>query len=129
MTAILPTAQADSRTLTVRIELANSGGRLRPGMFATAHLGGESQPALLVPSEAVIRTGKRDLVMLAGADGRYQPVEVEVGRAAGGQTQILAGLAEGQKVVASGQFLLDSEASLTGIGATPLSPSAAGPGR
>jgi len=129
VTAILPTAQADSRTLTVRVELPNPGGRLRPGMFATAHLGGQREPALLVPSEAVIRTGKRDLVMLAGADGRYQPVEVEVGRVAGGQTQILAGLGEGQKVVASGQFLLDSEASLTGIGATPLSPSAAGSGR
>ena len=119
---ILPTAQADSRTLTVRVELPNRQGRLRPGMFATVHLGGESQSALLVPSEAVIRTGKRDLVMLAGTDGRYQPVEVQVGRSGGGQTQILAGLAEGQKVVASGQFLLDSEASLTGIDARPLGP-------
>ena len=120
---ILPTAQAESRTLTVRVELPNRQGRLRPGMFATVHLGGESQPALLIPSEAVIRTGKRDLVMVAGTDGRYQPVEVKVGRVGGGQTQILAGLVDGQKVVASGQFLLDSEASLTGIGARPLSAS------
>jgi len=117
---ILPTAQAQSRTLTVRVELPNPGGRLRPGMFATAHLSGESQPALLVPSEAVIRTGTRNLVMLSGADGRYRPVEVELGRQAGDQTQILAGLSEGQKVVASGQFLLDSEASLAGIQARPL---------
>ena len=120
VTAILPTAQADSRTLTARVELANRGDRLRPGMFATAHLGGESSPAVLVPSEAVIQTGARSLVMVAGADGRYQPVEVKVGRQAGHQTQILAGLSEGQKVVASGQFLLDSEASLSGVRARPL---------
>ena len=126
VTAILPTAQADSRTLTARIELANRGDRLRPGMFATAHLGGEANPALLVPSEAVIQTGKRNLVMVAEARGRYQPVEVEVGRQGGGQTQILAGLDEGQKVVASGQFLLDSEVSLSGIGAKPLQGAAAG---
>jgi Cu(I)/Ag(I) efflux system membrane fusion protein len=118
--AVLPTAQADSRTLTVRIELPNPGGRLRPGMFATVHLGGDGGSGLLVPSEAVIRTGKRDLVMLAARDGRYRPAEVRLGREAGGKTEILAGLAEGDKVVASGQFLLDSEASLGGIDARPL---------
>lgn len=118
--AILPTAQTDSRTLTVRIELGNRGGRLRPGMFANVSLGGDAQPALLVPSEAVIRTGTRTLVMLATGDGRYHPAEVKAGRDAGGQTEILAGLAEGEKVVASGQFLLDSEASLTGIAVRPI---------
>ena len=118
--AILPTAQAESRTLTVRIELPNRGGRLRPGMFATVHLTGDPGGGLLVPSEAVIRTGKRDLVMVAMAGGRYRPVEVQLGREGSGKTQILAGLAEGQKVVASGQFLLDSEASLTGIEPTPI---------
>ena len=118
--AVLPTAQADSRTLTVRIELANRGGRLRPGMFATVHLGGTPQLALLVPSEAVIRTGKRTLVMLAGGKGRFRPAEVRTGREAGGQTEIIAGLADGEKVVASGQFLLDSEASLTGVAARPI---------
>jgi Cu(I)/Ag(I) efflux system membrane fusion protein len=118
--AIVPTAQAESRTLTVRIELPNRGGRLRPGMFATVHLGGEGGSGLLVPSEAVIRTGKRDLVMVAGPGGRYRPVEVRLGREGGGRTEILAGLAEGQKVVASGQFLLDSEASLGGVDAKPL---------
>ena len=118
--AVLPTAQADSRTLTVRIELANRDGRLRPGMFATVHLGDTSRPALLVPSEAVIRTGKRTLVMLANGKGRFRPAEVRIGREATGQTEILAGLAPGEKVVASGQFLLDSEASLTGIAARPI---------
>jgi Cu(I)/Ag(I) efflux system membrane fusion protein len=118
--AVLPTAQADSRTLTVRIELPNRSGRLRPGMFATVALGGDAKPALLVPSEAVIRTGTRTLVMLAAGDGRYHPAEVRIGRDSGGQTEILAGLSPGEKVVASGQFLLDSEASLTGIAVRPI---------
>ena len=118
--AILPTAQADSRTLTVRIELVNRGGRLRPGMFAQVALGGDARPALLVPSEAVIRTGTRTIVMLATGDGRYHPAEVRAGREGGGQTEILEGLAVGEKVVASGQFLLDSEASLTGIAVRAL---------
>ena len=118
--AILPTAAADSRTLTVRVELANRGGRLRPGMFATVALGGDSSPALLVPSEAVIRTGTRSIVMLEMGDGRYHPAEVATGREGGGKTEILRGLTAGEKVVASGQFLLDSEASLTGIAVRPL---------
>jgi len=118
--AILPTAQADSRTLTVRIELTNRGGRLRPGMFASVALGGDARAALLVPSEAVIRTGTRSIVMLAKGDGRYHPAEVRAGREGGGQTEILEGLAVGEKVVASGQFLLDSEGSLTGIAVRPL---------
>ncbi len=118
--AILPSAQADSRTITVRIELANRGGRLRPGMFAQVALGRTGSAALLVPSEAVIRTGTRTIVMLATGNGRYQPAEVRIGREGGGQTEILEGLAVGEKVVASGQFLLDSEASLTGIPARKL---------
>ena len=120
--AILPTAAADSRTLTVRIELANRGGRLRPGMFAVVALGGDAKPTLLVPSEAVIRTGTRSIVMLEKGDGRYHPAEVITGREGGGKTEILQGLAPGEKVVASGQFLLDSEASLTGLTVRPLEP-------
>jgi Cu(I)/Ag(I) efflux system membrane fusion protein len=120
VTAILPQAQAESRTLTARIELPNAGGRLRPGMFATVRFAGASQPALLVPSEAVIRTGRRTLVMLAGVRGTFQPAEIRAGREAGGQTEVLAGLSEGEQVVASGQFLLDSEASLSGLAARPV---------
>lgn len=119
--AILPETQADSRTLTVRIELPNRGGRLRPGMFATVSFGGSTQPALLVPSEALIRTGKRTLVMLALDKGRYRPAEVQTGRGSGDDTEILAGLSEGEKVIASGQFLIDSEASLSGVQARPIS--------
>lgn len=120
VSAILPQTQADSRTLTVRIELPNRGGRLRPGMFATVSFGGATQPALLVPSEALIRTGKRTLVMLALDKGRYRPAEVQTGREAGDDTEILAGLSEGERIVASGQFLIDSEASLSGVQARPI---------
>jgi Cu(I)/Ag(I) efflux system membrane fusion protein len=125
VTAILPSVQETSRTLTARIELPNRGGRLRPGMFATVSFTGDGRSALLVPSEAVIRTGRRALVMLAQEGGRYLPAEVEVGREAGGQSEILAGLAAGEKVITSGQFLIDSEASLSGIQARPLDPAAA----
>lgn len=125
--AILPQAQAESRTLTARIELPNPGGRLRPGMFATVQFGGRAEPALLVPTEAVIRTGRRTLVMLAGPGGTYRPADVRVGREAGGRTEVLAGLSEGEQVVASGQFLLDSEASLSGVAARPVGETPPGP--
>ncbi len=118
--AILPQTNSETRTLTVRVELANASERLRPGMFATVRFGGASQSALLVPSEAVIRTGRRTLVMVAQPGGRYQAAEVRTGREAGGRTEILQGLTEGERVVASGQFLLDSEASLSGVQARPL---------
>ena len=120
VTAILPQTDAASHTLTARIELANPGGQLKPGMFASAQFNGTAQPALLVPSEAVIRTGRRSLVMIAQPGGRYAPAEVRIGREGGGKTEILAGLSEGEKVVASGQFLIDSEASLSGIQARPV---------
>jgi Cu(I)/Ag(I) efflux system membrane fusion protein len=120
VSAILPQADTASHTLTVRAELANRGGRLRPGMFATVSLNQGSREALLVPSEALIRTGARTLVMLAEPDGRYRPAEVRTGAESNGRTEVLAGLREGEKIVASGQFLIDSEASLTGVQARPV---------
>jgi Cu(I)/Ag(I) efflux system membrane fusion protein len=113
--AVLPTAQSETRTITFRVELNNPRLLLRPGMFATVHLGQAVHGALLVPSESVIRTGKRTLVILALPSGRYHPAEVSIGREENSQTEILAGLSEGEKVVTSGQFLIDSEATLTGI--------------
>lgn len=113
--AVLPTAQSETRTITFRIELRNPRLLLRPGMFATVHLGEATHAALLVPSESVIRTGKRTLVILALPGGRYQPAEVSVGRDENGQTEVVAGLSAGERVVTSGQFLIDSEATLTGL--------------
>src|SRR5690606_29950846 len=69
---------------------------------------------LIIPAEAAIQTGRRTVVIVAGDDGRYVPTEVELGRRAGNRTEVRQGLSEGQRVVASGQFLIDSEASLTG---------------
>ena len=120
ITAILPTAQADSRTLTARIELANRRGQLRPGMFAKVNFGQDGLARLLVPSEAIIRTGTRTLVMLALPGGRYRPAEIRIGREGGGKTEVLAGLTANERVVASAQFLLDSEASLAGVAARPI---------
>lgn len=114
--ALLPSADLQTRTLTVRSELPNPDGKLRPGMFAAVRLNSRiEQPTLLVPSEAVIRTGKRSLVMLAEHEGRYQPTEVQIGREAEGRVEVISGLSEGQEVVVSGQFLIDSEASLQGV--------------
>ncbi|MNF65069.1 Cation efflux system protein CusB precursor [compost metagenome] len=116
VSTILPETNPDSRTLRVRVELANPDGRLRPGLTAQVSLNRSTgQSVLWVPSEAVIRTGRRALVMLAEDAGRYRPVEVQLGQESDGKTAIVGGLDEGQKVVTSGQFLLDSEASLKGI--------------
>ncbi|PYG97848.1 efflux RND transporter periplasmic adaptor subunit, partial [Arthrobacter stackebrandtii] len=111
----------------LRIELPNKDGRLRPGMTAQVSLrpGENADDSLLLPAEAVIRTGKRDLVMVAEDQGRFRPIEVVLGQENGGQVAILKGLQAGQKVVASGQFLIDSEASLKGIEATTASDSPA----
>lgn len=113
--AVLPETNVDSRTLRVRIELPNRNGRLKPGMFAQVRLeAGSSAPVLLLPSEAVIRTGARNVVLVALEDSRFQPVEVKLGQEADGKVVVLEGLSEGQKIVASGQFLIDSEANLKG---------------
>lgn len=118
--AILPTAQDASRTITVRAELPNPDGRLKPGMFAQVSLEPERRRALLIPSEAIIRTGRRTIVMLKQEGRGFAPAEVRIGREASGRTEVLAGLAPGEDVVTSGQFLLDSEASLTGLNIRPV---------
>jgi len=114
--ALLPEVNPATRTLKARMELANPGARLVPGMFVRMSFADERQgKTLLVPTEAIIQTGKRTLVMLAEEDGRFRPAEVLTGIEAGGQTEIRQGLQAGQRVVLSGQFLIDSEASLKGI--------------
>ena len=113
VSAILPEVNATTRTLTARIELANSGGRLVPGMFATIDFAPTRRTdAVLVPSEGVIRTGKRTVVIVAQGNGRFAPVEVETGIESRGQTEIRKGVRDGDSVVVSGQFLIDSEANL-----------------
>ena len=118
---LLPEVNAATRTVRARIRVNNPGGRLLPGMFAAVRLGGGDQrAAIVVPSEAVIATGARKLVMIAGAGGRFAQREVETGMEARVDgidvTEIRRGVEAGEKVVVSGQFLFDSEASLKSTG-------------
>lgn len=117
VSALLPEVDVATRTLKARIELANPQGELVPGMFATVSLAGTTHAdALLVPAEAVIRTGRRSVVFVADEAGNFSPADVVTGLESRGEIEILSGLEAGQKVVASGQFLVDSEASLKGVG-------------
>jgi Cu(I)/Ag(I) efflux system membrane fusion protein len=129
--ALLPEVNPTTRTLKARLELANPGARLVPGMFVTMDfMDMRAAKVLLVPTEAVIQTGKRTVVMLAQDGGHFRPVEVDAGIESGGQTEIRRGLLAGQKVVVSSQFLIDSEASLRGVEArlnNAPNPSAATP--
>jgi membrane fusion protein, copper/silver efflux system len=114
--ALLPDVDPATRTLKARLELANPGGRLVPGMFVQMRFAAPpARATLLVPSDAVIHTGRRSVVMVAEEEGRFRPVQVTPGLEGGGQTEILQGLQAGQRVVLSGQFLIDSEASLRGL--------------
>ncbi|MGH7746673.1 MAG: efflux RND transporter periplasmic adaptor subunit, partial [Candidatus Dormibacteria bacterium] len=113
--AILSEVNLATRTVKARVELANPKTQLVPGMFVTVQFATDSREEVLrVPSEAVIQTGTRSVVILAEGEGKFRPVNVEVGSEGGGQSEIRAGLTAGQKVVVSGQFLIDSEASLKG---------------
>jgi membrane fusion protein, copper/silver efflux system len=109
---IVPAVDAATRTVVTRIELENSDGALLPGMFVDLELAGSPIETLTVPTEALIRTGQRTVAILAEPDGAFRPVDVVVGSEFGERTEIRAGLEAGQRVVASGQFLIDSEASL-----------------
>ncbi|WP_234411305.1 efflux RND transporter periplasmic adaptor subunit [Rhodanobacter thiooxydans] len=112
---LLPDVDAVTRTQRARIVLDNPDGALSPGMFATVQLNPTPDAAVpVVPDDALIATGTHTRVILAEGDGHFRAVSVRIGRAAGGYTEILDGLAGGEKVVVSGQFLIDSEASLSG---------------
>jgi Cu(I)/Ag(I) efflux system membrane fusion protein len=113
---ILPGVSATTRTVQARLELDNRDGSLTPGMLMRVKVGGEKAVArLLVPTEAVITSGKRSIVLVAGENNSIQPVEVTTGRDINDDTEILSGVNEGQKVVASGQFLIDAEARLKSV--------------
>ena len=114
--AIVPEVSAATRTLKARVQLANPGERLVPGMFVTMQfMDTRAEKSLLIPTEAIIQTGTRTVVMLAEDNGAFRPVDVEAGIESGGQTEIKRGLQSGQRVVVSSQFLIDSEASLKGV--------------
>jgi Cu(I)/Ag(I) efflux system membrane fusion protein len=129
---ILPGISTGSRTLQARLTIDNAGLKLTPGMLMRVRLSASTPVSrLLVPSEAIITTGKRSIVIVKNGEGRLQPVTVAVGSDFGDDTEVTSGLTEGQQVVASGQFLIDSEASLKSFlpkleGAAAPSPAASG---
>jgi Cu(I)/Ag(I) efflux system membrane fusion protein len=124
--AILPEVDPITRTLKARLEIANPDYTLAPGMFVDVALATGAAEALTVPTEAVIRTGTRTVVIRVAEDGAFEPADVETGVESGGRTEIRRGLEAGQRIVASGQFLIDSEASLRATGTrmqeTPAEP-------
>ncbi|MBJ9326514.1 efflux RND transporter periplasmic adaptor subunit [Citrobacter amalonaticus] len=111
---LLPSADATTRTLQLRLEVDNPDEALKPGMNAYLNLKTESEPMLLIPSKALIDTGSEQRVITVDGEGRFVPKPVSVFQASQGVTAIRAGLAEGEKVVASGLFLIDSEANISG---------------
>ncbi|WP_233350491.1 efflux RND transporter periplasmic adaptor subunit [Henriciella barbarensis] len=109
---IYPTIDPNTRTADVRIEVDNASGYLRPGAYADISLNVGGHPRLSVPSEAILLGGEGASVVIAEGNGRFSGRAVRTGISANGRTEILSGLESGDMVVASGQFLLDSEANL-----------------
>ena len=110
---LYPELDKKARTLRVRLAFDNPDGALRPNMFANAVIyGGPRNNVLTIPQEALIVTGERKSVVKVIEEGRFQPVDVVTGMQQGGKVEILSGLNEGDEVVTSGQFLIDSESAL-----------------
>jgi membrane fusion protein, copper/silver efflux system len=109
---IYPTLAPESRTLRVRFEFANPSLDLKPGMFANVEIRLDPGEGLLIPDSAVMDTGERQVVFVEKGGGVFEPREVKVGVRSGGRAQVLAGLAEGDRVVIRANFLLDSESRL-----------------
>jgi len=114
VTYIYPSVDAKTRTARVRMEFHNPGYFLKPGMFATVQVTSELEPsALLVPDMAILRSGEKTTVFVALDGGRFDPRTVTLGPQAENDTyQVLSGLREGERIVTSGQFMLDSESQL-----------------
>ncbi len=127
---ISPTLKAETRTVPVRIELANPGQSLKPGMFAQVDLPAASVGAVLtVPNSAVIDSGRRQIVLIDSGEGRFTPREVRLGARDDEQVTVLDGLRAGERVVVAANFLIDAESNLrAALGAfgTPAGTAAAG---
>jgi membrane fusion protein, copper/silver efflux system len=114
VTYIAPDINMDSRTLMVRLELADiSNLKIKPGMNATVTLHAiMNRHAVTVPEQAVIHSGLRTLVVIANGGGYFEPREIKIGQTAGGYTEVLDGVGDGEEIVISSQFLIDSESNL-----------------
>jgi Cu(I)/Ag(I) efflux system membrane fusion protein len=104
----------ETRTVSLRIELPNPDGKMRPGMYADVlfDTGAGGAPVLAVPSSAVIDSGTRQAVLVAKGEGRFEPREVKLGRRGAAYTEVTEGLSEGEEVVTSATFLIDAESNL-----------------
>ncbi len=104
----------ETRTLSVRIELPNPDGRIKPGMYADVLLdpGAKKAPVTAVPASAVIDSGTRKVVLIAKGEGRFEPRAVKLGNSGGGYFEVLDGVKSGEEVVTSATFLIDSESNL-----------------
>ena len=110
---IYPTLKAETRTVPVRIELANPGGLLKPAMYASVELAvGARDKVLTVPASAVIDSGTRQIVLLQKAAGRFEPREVKLGARSDEYVEVREGIAEGDAVVVAANFLIDAESNL-----------------
>jgi Cu(I)/Ag(I) efflux system membrane fusion protein len=129
VTQVYPTLKAETRSVPVRVELANPGLRLKPAMFAQVELAvGERTPVLTVPDSAVIDTGTRRLVLVQLQEGRFEPREVRTGGRSDAFIEVTHGLREGEQVVVAANFLIDAESNLKAVVrnlGTPASPPAA----
>ncbi len=120
---VYPTMDEATRTVRVRINVANRDLRLKPGMFATLFIDAQlGANALTIPEEALIATGERNLVFVRDTSGMLEPRDVVVGHRTAGRVIILSGLVEHEEVVASGNFLVDAESRLGQAGGMPGMP-------
>jgi len=113
LTYIYPELDPRTRTLKVRLLVPNPSSELKPNMFAKVDIyGGPKKEVLKIPRQALIMTGERESVVLALGEGKFKPVDVKTGMRSGDEVEILEGLKEDDRIVTSGQFLIDSEANL-----------------
>lgn len=113
VTYVYPTLKPETRTVQVRLELANPGHALKPGMFAQVELAaGNRGKVLAVPSSAVIDSGVRRVVIVQAAEGRFEPREVETGERSADWVEVRSGVKEGEPVVVAANFLIDAESNL-----------------
>ena len=109
---ISPSLNKDTRTLTIRLEIPNPESLLKLEMYATANLNYPLGEKLAAPESAIMRTGERDYAFRDTGDGKLVPVKVDVGLRSAGFYEIRSGLNEGDRVVTSANFLVDSESSM-----------------
>ena len=112
---IFPSIAADTRTAKVRLTLPNTGGKLKPQMYANVEIRVSLGKKLTIPESAVIDTGTGQVVYVDRGGGSFEPSEVELGLRSNGYAEVLRGLKNGEKVASSANFLIDSEAQLKGV--------------